>query len=85
MVSMVSKRVSLAIPTWSTHHLAVHWFPNGFPYSTSHVRTAEEPPSFATKMNGWLPLRISGGPALKEETVEAAKGEIWDLMDLIIS
>ena len=23
------------------------------------------PPSFATKMNGWLPLRISGGPALQ--------------------
>lgn len=23
------------------------------------------PPSFATKMNGWLPLRISGGPALE--------------------
>ena len=72
---MVSKRVSLEIPTWGTHHLAVH------PMS-GRLRS---PPSFATKMNGWLPLRISGGPALKEETVEAAKGEIWDLMDLIIS
>eukprot|EP00435_Cladocopium_sp_Y103_P060312 s146_g22.t1 len=40
--------------------------------------TKLSPPSFATKMNGWLPLRIRGGPALKEETVSAAKeGERW--------
>lgn len=32
--------------------------------------TKLSPPSFATKMNGWLPLRISGGPALKEEEDE---------------
>ena len=29
--------------------------------------TKLSPPSFATKMNGWLPLRISGGPALEED------------------
>lgn len=28
-------------------------------------RRPRSPPSFATKMNGWLPLRISGGPALE--------------------
>ena len=33
--------------------------------NTSSLKPPRSPPSFATKMNGWLPLRISGGPALQ--------------------